>query len=252
MTQTKRPAGFDHIHRLLGKPMRVADESTWPARPHLGGPLPVLPNVVQLQIAVAVARELRVLASADEVAEYDRVVGFAQRVADGEKLKQKQLQDLVKQSKKDSPAIKVAKSIARTALGHLYAAPSARNMVGVNIENAGITAVRSLGDADAVRGFLAALDQAIMREELVAALAERGLEPTAAITRIVSRPKGTTKGLALVMAQLADGRYGLYVKLKNRWAWHEGDRATVFATVPDAFMRAVAADIDPDFKRSRA
>jgi hypothetical protein len=91
-----------------------------------------------------------------------------------------------------------------------------------------------------------------MRAELLGALTERELVPTAEIACIVSRPKGTQKGLALVMALLADGRYGLYVKLKSRWEWHEGDRATVFATVPDAFMRAVAADIDPDFKRSRA
>jgi hypothetical protein len=252
VTQTKRPAGFDHIHRLLGKPMRAADQSTWPARPHLGGPLPVLPNAAQLAVMLAIAGVLRQLATPDEIDAYDKLVALAQRVADGEQLKQKLLQDVTKTSKKDSPAIKVAKSAARTALGYLYAAPSARNMVGVNVENAGITGVRALADDDKIAALLASIDQAIMRAELLGALTERELVPTAEIACIVSRPKGTQKGLALVMALLADGRYGLYVKLKSRWEWHEGDRATVFATVPDAFMRAVAADIDPDFKRSRA
>ena len=251
MTQTKRPEGFDHIHRLLGKPMRAADKSTWPARPHLDGPLPVLGTRLQLRVGLEVARVLRPLAGKGEKKPYDELIAIARRVADGDKLPQKMLQEVSKAQKSDSPGIKIAKHMARMALGVLYASPSGRNMIAVNVENAAITGVKLL-DAQAVRAFLAEIDQAIMREELAAALEDRELVPTAEIARVVSRPKGPTKTLALVMAQLADGRFGLYVKLKSRWEWHEGDRATMFATVPDAFMRAVAADIDPDFKRSRA
>jgi hypothetical protein len=249
--QTKRPAGFDHIHRLLGKPMRAADSATWPARPHLGGPLPVLGTRLQLRVGLEVARLLRDVAAKTERKQYDELIAIARRVAGGEELPRKMLQEISKPSKADPPAIKIAKHMARMALGVLYASPSARNMIGTNIENAAITGVK-LRDADGVRDLLAAIDQAIMRVELTAALEEREIAPSSEIVRIVSRPKGTTKGLALVMAQLADGNYGLFVKLKNRWDWHEGDRATMFATMPDAFMRAVAADLDPDFKRSRA
>lgn len=252
MAETKPPEGFERVHRLLGKPMRAADRATWPPRPHLGGPLPVLPNAAQLNVMITLARSLRELAASDELATYDHAVACAQRVADGERLPKQKLQELAKTSKRDSPAIKIAKSTIRTALGHLYAAPSARNSVGLNVENAGITGVTALADAAKVRHLLATIDQAIMREELVTALASRGLTASSAIAQVVSRPLGKTKSLALVLAELADTRYGLFVKLASRWEWHEGDRATMFATVPDAFLRAVAADLDPDFKRSAA
>lgn len=252
MAQTNRPAGFDDIHRLLGKPMRAADKSAWPDRPHLGGPLPVLSTLLQLRVGLEIARLLRDVASADEQVEYDRLVKLARHVADGERLEKKMLQDITKTKKSDPLGTRVAKATARMALGYLYASPSARNMIGTNIENAAVAAVGHLADPDRVHDFLCAIDAAILRIELEAALAARELTPTSPIARVVSRPRGTTRGLALVMAELADGRYGLYVKLKNRWDWHEGDRATMFATVPDTFMRAVAADIDPGFKKSRA
>jgi hypothetical protein len=63
---------------------------------------------------------------------------------------------------------------------------------------------------------------------------------------VISRPGAppANRTLGVVFAQLADESYGVLVKLKNTWQWHEGDRASVFATVPDAYMEQVIRDLD--------
>ena len=46
-----------------------------------------------------------------------------------------------------------------------------------------------------------------------------------------------------VLAALEDGDYGLYTKLRARWEWHEGDLATMFATVLDTLQTGVGDGI---------
>lgn len=245
--------GFDDIHKILGRAMRHVDKSVWPPRAHLGGPLPVLSTATQLAVAIEICDATRTHASAGELVAYDRRAALARSVAAGQRVPHKDLDGISTSAKTDSAATRVAKLTARAALNHLYAAPSARNAVGTCVENAAIASVGyhiECGGPDSGRTFLRFVDDAILRCELAAALDERSFVPSSPIAQIVSRPRGSTKALALVLARLVDGNYGLFVKLKQRWQWHEGERDSVFATVPDAFMRSVMADLDPDFKRT--
>lgn len=234
--------------------MREVDKSLWPPRPHFGGPLPVLSTATQLAVAIEICDAMRALGEGSLV-EYDSRAALARRISEGERIPSKELDKISKTSKADTPMMRIAKQTLRAAYNHLYAAVSARNVVGTCVENAAISSVQyqiECGGDEAGRAFLRFIDDAVMRCELRAALAEKAIEPSADVTQVVSRPRGSTKGLALVMARLADGNFGLFVKLKQRWQWHEGERESVFATVPDEFMRAVMADIDPGFKRTQA
>jgi hypothetical protein len=251
------PSGFDDIHRILGAAMRaVGDARLWPARPHLGGPLPVLSARTQVEVGLAVLERARPLASAGEHAALDQLAARARATAERErderftpdhKDHRDELDRISRSSRRDPIAIRVAKGIVRAGMNHLYSAPSARNAAGTCVENAAVALVEHLvaSASGHARNFLAELDGAILRSELAAQLAARDLAVTHAIARVVSRPRGPGgRGLGLVLAQLADGSFGLYVKLRQRWEWHEGDRATVFATVPDSYMEHVIADLD--------
>ncbi len=227
-TRTKVPDGFDTIHKILGAAMRASEPAVWPARPHLGGPLPVLPTRAQVDIGFHLARVVR----PPDPAAFDELIADAHRALDAGSARA--LDAATKRSTKDPGAIAVAKLVGRGVVNHLNAGPSARDSIGTCVANAAAAAVALVADP---RAFLAALDADIVRAELVARLAERDLAP--AIERVVARPAGA-RGLGCVVASLADGTYGLWAKLKNRWEWHAGDRASVFATVPDAYMDAVA------------
>jgi hypothetical protein len=235
------PTGFDDIHRILGGAMREVDPALWPAWPHLDGPLPVLSTAAQVDIALVVVGAARALAPPPDLAAFDALIALTRQ-----QLTRKELDAPSQGRKSDHVGIKVAKLAVRATLNHLYAAPSARNMAGTCIENAAIALTRhvAIDRPDAARAFLQSLDDAIVRRELAEHLAERGLEPTSPLARVISRPRTPGKKFGLVLAALADGRFGLFAKLKQKWEWHEGDRATVFATVPDAFMELVIADLD--------
>ena len=252
---TKAPKGFDEIHRILGGAMRAADKATWPARPHLGGPLPVLTTGTQVDVALAIGAAARELAPPPDLKQFDRLYKLAQRVGKGQRVPYETMDEPSKGNKLDAPGLRAVKLVVRTALNHLYAAPSARNTAGTCAENAAVALVDFLNGRgpEAVRGFLASVDAAVLRCDLAAQLAERRLVATSPIAFVVSRARASTKKkapLGLALAKLVDGRYGVWVKLKRKWEWHEGDRATAFAMVPDAFMEHVSADLD-GLKRTR-
>jgi hypothetical protein len=124
-------------------------------------------------------------------------------------------------------------------------------MTGTCLENAAVALARhaAADNPEGVRAFFVELDDAIVRRELAQHLADRAIVPTSPLARVVSRPLAGKQ--SLVMAKLADGSYGLYVKLKQKWEWHEGDRKTVFSTVSDALMELVIADLDLVISRAR-
>jgi hypothetical protein len=236
------PAGFDDIHRILGGPMREVDPALWPERPHHGGPLPVLSTAAQAEVALVIAAAARTLAPPPDLAAFDALIALTT-----EALPRKQLDTASQGKKSDHVGIKVAKLVVRTTLNHLYAAPSARNTTGTCAENAAIALVKHVAAdrPDDAHDFLCTLDDAIVTRELAEQLAARDVMPTSPLARVVSRPRTPgKKSFGIVLAALADGRFGLYAKLRQKWEWHEGDRATVFATVPDAFMELVIADLD--------
>ena len=260
------PKGFDQIHHILGTAMRACDAGLWPARPHLDGPLPAVSLVKQVAIAHDVCEQAQRIAADGERAEVAALGALAREVmrvgrktfAKADKLHREQLDKASKPKKSDRVAVKVGKLTVRAAMNFLYASPSARNAIGLCIGNACAALVQALAENEA-RAFLARLDAAIVRAEIEDELFDRSIEPASPIVRVLSRPAAkTSKGFGLAFVELANGSFGLLVKLKGRWQWHEGDRATMFATVPDEYMEAVIEDIEPKKKlrdtlrRSRA
>jgi hypothetical protein len=242
----KAPSGFDQIHRALGAAMRVLEPELWPPRPHLGGPLPVLSAEIQLRLALDLAPSARALATPDEHAAFDAAIELARRVAKDRALNRTILDAASKPSKRDSAALRVAKLVVRAASNFEYAPQSARDSVGRNLEAIAVTLVTALRAREpaAVHDFLHRLDDVIVTEALGLVLRDKAIVPTSPLAHVISRPRNDAGKLALALALLEDGRYGLYVKLKARWTWHEGDRSAVFATVPDAHMEDVIEDLD--------
>jgi len=221
--------------------MRAAHQRAWPAVIHLGGPLPILSAQTQLHLGIELADRAREFAT--DAAAFDALLSLARRVKGGERIPRQQLDGATKRSKQDAPAIRFAKLVARASLNYLYAAPSARNSVGASVEAAAATLVPLVFERhqDGVAGYLADLDARIVRVELEQLLGERAITPASPIARVGARPALVKDKLGCVIARLEDGRFGLYVKLRSRWEWHEGDRATVFATVPDVYMVRVTS-----------
>ncbi|MBA3540348.1 MAG: hypothetical protein H0T79_12100 [Deltaproteobacteria bacterium] len=244
--RARSPKALAAVQKILASALLEVEPSRWPERRHLGGPFIVLSTRSQLAVAVALSQEVRrLLPPIDQLKEFDAMYAVAKRVSDGESCMCEELHAASKPSKKDAPATRVVKLAIRTAANYLYSPAGARNAVGTAVENAAASVVPVLaerGVADLDRYF-AWLDDEIMRQDLTAVLADRELRSSSSIARVLSRPVTDKGTLGLAVARLADGPFGLYVKLRSKWEWHEGDKATVFATVPDHFQDAVSQDL---------
>ena len=227
---------LDDVHNILKKAMLAAPPETRPARPHFGGSLPVMTTKTQFGIVLDLVEEAARLFPPPDRAAFEAIRAAAWRVRDGERPPRKDLDAISKRSKKDAPAIRVAKHAVRTAGNFLYSPAGARTAVAACVDSAAVAIVESLDGETAA--FLAWLDNLILCHHLEQQLADRELVPGARVATVMSRTPG------VVFVRLADGTYGLYAKLRARWEWHEGDRASMFATVPDAHMAAVAADLE--------
>lgn len=235
MPKANEKKGFERIHYFLVEALAKLDKKHWPARIHCGGPLPGLTYDAQPLVAREIARLVTPLP--DDEAEVARLVAIIE--TKGGRRDRAAFDAATKAQKSDAPGLKAARLAARSVYNYKHAAASAMNMMGKCLTNAITTLVQSVDDP---RPILTAIDAAIVREELRDRLRERAIKPSSPVARVVSRP-AAGKQLALVLAALEDDSYGLLVKLKNTWHWHEGDKATVFATVPDAYMAQVADDL---------
>lgn len=257
-TRAPVPQGFDHIHRILGSAMRAAPKQAWPTKPHLGGPMPVLSTARQVDVGVLVARRAQAHAPDDAGRDFlDSMATVTAGLRDGRLRRDKPALDKASKSdKKDDLAHRIGRLVLRSIYNHRHAASSALNSIGQSVERAAEATVLMIGtDSVAVRAFLEELDGALLRHDLEEMLADKGLTPSSRVERVLSRPPATKgKTVGLVFAALEGGNYGLFVKLKQRWSWHEGDRETMFATVPDEYMEYVIEDLDKKrtLRRSRA
>ncbi len=229
-TRAAVPAGFDRIHRILGTAMRAADPATWPSRPHRNGALPVLSSRSQLELALALCDITR--EASPSVPGFARTVALAQTVVAGEHPARADLERACAPARSDAPELKIAKLAVRAAKNFLFSPPSARNSVGGNVESAAAALIALVPD---VAAFLCRLDQLIVKTELAVRLAERDLAPS--IDLVVSRAAGA------ILARLADGSFGVFVKLRARWEWHVGDLGTACAYIPDASLAQVGDDL---------
>jgi hypothetical protein len=237
------PSGFENVHRILGKAMRQVDATTWPAWGHGGGPLIVLSSRAQVRVGIDLATHVDKQFAMDDQAR--ACVELAREAVDLRDVPPAELRKglLLKAhatAKSDGTSLRFAKLVLRAAKNLLFAAPSASNAAGTAIETAVATHVEVIGD---VTDFLSAVDQALMRHELRGFLDDKQHVATSPIATVIARAPTTDKKLGCVLAALEDGRFGLYTKLRTRWEWHEGDLATMFATVPDALQAGVADGI---------
>lgn len=213
--------------------MRLADASVRPPIVHLGGPAPVLDSRSQLRVGI---RLLDVVAPSKAAkAEHGRLAKLAVRCAADADIPRRELDDATAKSRTDEPAIAFAKQVARAGMHYLHSPPSARDSIGGAIESGVCALVTAVADVGAL---FARVDAELCRAELAQMLEERSLD--ARLVRVTGRA-GVDGRIAAIAASLEGAApYGLMVKLVRRWEWHTGDRATVFATVPDAFMDDLA------------
>jgi hypothetical protein len=237
------PSGFENVHRILGKAMRQVDATAWPAWGHGGGPLIVLSSRAQVRVGIDLAAHVDRQFAMDDQAR--ACVELAREAVDLRDVPPAELRKglLLKAhatAKSDGASLRFAKLVLRAAKNLLFAAPSASNAAGTAIETAVAMHVETIDD---VTEFLRAVDQALMRYELRGFLDDKQLVATSPILNVIARAPTTDHKLGCVLATLEDGQFGLYTKLRARWEWHEGDLATMFATVPDALHDGVGRGI---------
>jgi hypothetical protein len=237
------PSGFENVHRILGKAMRQVDATVWPAWGHGGGPLIVLSSRAQVRVGIDLAAHVDRQFAMDDQAR--ACVELARDAVDLRDVPPAELRKglLLKAhatAKSDGVSLRFAKLVLRAAKNLLFAAPSASNAAGTAIETAVAMHVETIDD---VTEFLRAVDQALMRYELRGFLDDKQLVATSPILNVIARASTTDHKLGCVLAKLEDGQFGLYTKLRARWEWHEGDLATMFATVPDALHDGVGRGI---------
>jgi hypothetical protein len=245
-TRASAPAGMSDIHIALGTALRGTARADWPARPHAGGPLPLLTAIDQVGLAVWVADRVRELVKQPERARFTRAVELARAVhrAGGEG-DYAALDEAAAACRSDEPALAVGRGAAAAARS-LVKGGATISDVGKFAGMAAAGAARLLGaspDASSARAraFLDELDGRIMLVELEHALAERDHEPTSPPEAVLARPsKGKRPGV--IVARLADGRWGGHIKVGARWRWIEGRRDDVVACIPaDCFEAATLA-----------
>jgi hypothetical protein len=235
------PKGFEEVHPILGQALRAAPTYAWPARPHLGGPMPELNGTDQLAVAVWVAGQARPAVPEVDLPKYDAAVAIAASWFSAKQPDYRALWDAAdaaeakhKVTQIGRMVVAAARSLAKGGATTADVNKFSRDAAARVVEAAGVDA----------KAYLAALDQRILLRELEAMHEERQVKPSSPAVAICVRPKGKMKRVPpLVVARLQSGRYGLWHKVGTRWAWSEGSRDEVLATVPDAFMEAATRGV---------
>lgn len=220
------------VHKILEKAMAKAERRL--PHPHGGGGLPVLGSLAQLRIGIALVE--RGLAWFPPAPGTDQgVLDRVRAVAAGDtSLSHEAMRQL--KPWRGGVAGQLAGFAIKAATNYRFSPASARNSIGTHVENAAAALAVAMrasdGDAGVDRA-LVEIDTAIMVRELVDELEERALAPSSPIAGVIARPKG------VMLARLADGTFGVFVKLRGRYAWHEGTLDAMFAMVPDEHLELV-------------
>jgi len=102
--------------------------------------------------------------------------------------------------------------------------------------------IESSDGAAAAAALVVELDELIMNEELVAALAARAKQEAPAFERVLWRGADAKGYPAWWLVRIDGERYGLLGKLGRRWQWSVADWDSVVAMIPDEhFEEAVEA-----------
>ena len=238
-SEGENAASLDGAHSVLAHAWRAAPADARPSgEVHRGEPEPFIGGRNTVRLVISFARRVTHLVSRAERKEFERLVQLAQTaVAAGRP--NEPLAEAIARAPREG-----VMSIARAACVEARTTLSNPDMAGAAARPAGVRTVGLLLEADgkdAVRSFLSDLDEELRRLDVAHALDLRKKTPSRPIVRAIHR--GAEKGnVVLWLAELEGGQLGLLSKQGVRWAWNEGSRDEILATIPDAhFERAVMA-----------
>ena len=230
---------LDNAHPVLAHAWRAAPADARPtAAVHRGEPEPFIGARNTVRLVIFFARRLEHLVPRASKPDFDRLVSLAEKAVIAGRTGP-DLGRAIDRAPMDGPV-----AIARSACVEARNALMRPDMAGGAARPAGVKTVGILLEAEgknAVRSFLSDVDEELRRLDVVHALDLKKKTPTSPIVRAVHR--GAEKGkIVLWLAELASGQLGLLSKQGVRWAWNEGDRDDILATIPDVhFERAVMA-----------
>ena len=240
LTPLEKPS-LAGVHTLLVHAVRAAPAEALPAGPlHRGEPAPSIGAQGYTPLALFLARRYFEDELTPEQREiYDGLVREARAILEGGTSAGKTHDP----ERGWPPALRLAAAAGKDARLS-YSRPDS---VGTSTRSAITQAVKQLderGELDRLRVFLQALDDELRRLDVEDALRKKKKEPSSPVACALWRA-GEGKKVLFWLARLEDGRYGLLSKIGRRWAWTEGDRDHVLATVPDdRFEAAVMAAAD--------
>ncbi len=130
----------------------------------------------------------------------------------------------------------------RAALGAFRCLPGGYNERAVSFCGDAVeAAVKALSGegGESVRRYLVELDERALALEFAAWASAKGpLQAPPAIRRVLWRGADEKGHPALWVVRLAEGGHGILSKVGRRWAWTQGTRDEVLASVPDAQFAA--------------
>jgi hypothetical protein len=260
----------ENCHSILKKGLLAAAETEWPPQPyHLGGLRPVCPALGQVRISiwcaevpapsvpsaeqatyVALLEQARAYVGAPlkvpmaEWADYAHGVGLK---SDEGKTYNAFATASTPLSKRESPGLLAIRNACGGAATLARGKPdlvfsSAQAAFGKVVKflgekPSGLTAGAPVG----VRALLSWIDEEIMRLEAAAAMADRAGRPVA-VDRVLWRGADDKKKKTVhFLAVLRGGAWGLVTKIGRNWAFVEGTRDTVAASIPDPMFKEAMA-----------
>jgi hypothetical protein len=229
-----------NAHSILAHAWQAAPPD---ARPtglvHRGEPEPFIGARGTVRLAAFVARRVCHLAPKADKKLFTKLVDLAEQAADKGKPSAKLDGAL------ESAAREGVIGIARAACAEAKVTLLRPDSAGSSARPAAVKAVGHLLATDgknAVRDFLAALDEELRRLDVVHALVLKKKEPKHPIAHAVFRGADAKGKIVVWLARLANGQLGLLSKQGTFWRWMEGPHDEILATIPDHFFeRAVMA-----------
>lgn len=226
---------IENAHGVLAHAWRAAPADARPSGAvHRGEPEPFIGARNTVRLVIYFARRVAHLVPKSEKKAFERLLQLAVTAIAAERSSEPLREAIMRASKEG------ALGIARSACVEASATMSRPDMAGVAARPAGVKMVSILledGGKDEVRRFLGDLDEELRRLDIAHAIDLRKKSPSRPIARAIHR--GAEQGkVVLWLAALEGGQLGLLAKEGRLWAWVEGGRDEILATIPDVHFEA--------------
>lgn len=243
---------FDNGHSIMVQALRAAPAEALPLGPlHAGGQMPTLSSRAYVALALFCAERVAPLADAADRPRIEAALAIARdAVENGRREVFPANLDKVTNDKTRTPAFVAARAAAMETRT-FYLRP---DLIGAALRPAigkAVKLVLEVHGVEGLRDFLLDLDEEILRLDCVTALERQEKTATSPIAHALWRGVTTPDKKAgdqpakvnHWLARLENGRYGLLAKLGRRWAWTEGPRDDVLATVPEALFAEAVREV---------